>query len=65
MNIIHNIKSIKSDIPNNVTLVAVSKTQTNENILKAYRAGQRIFGENKVQEIERKKKNFHLIFSGI
>ncbi len=56
MNIISNLKSIKKGIPNNVTLVAVSKTQTNKDILTAYQQGQRIFGENKVQEIEKKKK---------
>lgn len=42
---------IKSAIPDHVTLVAVSKTKPNEDILEAYEAGQRIFGENKVQEL--------------
>jgi hypothetical protein len=37
-----------------VKLVAVSKTRSNEEIMEAYNAGQRIFGENKVQELVRK-----------
>jgi len=35
-------------------LIAVSKTQSNEKILEAYQAGQRLFGENKVKELEKK-----------
>jgi len=46
-----NIKKIKNNIPENVTFVAVSKTKPNADILEAYNAGQRIFGENKVQEM--------------
>jgi PLP dependent protein len=38
----------------NCKLVAVSKTQTNDAILEAYHAGQRVFGENKVQELTAK-----------
>ena len=37
-----------------MTLVAVSKTKPNTTILEAYKAGQRIFGENKVQELAQK-----------
>jgi PLP dependent protein len=37
---------------NNVKLLAVSKTYPNEAILEAYECGQRMFGENKVQELE-------------
>jgi pyridoxal phosphate enzyme (YggS family) len=51
MSIAENINKIKSQIPPQVTLVAVSKTHTVESILAAYNAGQRIFGENKVQEL--------------
>lgn len=40
--------------PKNVTLVAVSKTKPNEAILEMYHEGQRVFGENKVQEITTK-----------
>ncbi len=54
MNIKHNLKQIKSTLPEQVKLVAVSKTKPNEIILEAYHAGQRIFGENKVQDLARK-----------
>jgi len=56
MDIAGNIQSIKNSLPNGVKLVAVSKTKPNEDILAAYRAGHRIFGENKVQELEGKYK---------
>ncbi|MEC7863629.1 MAG: YggS family pyridoxal phosphate-dependent enzyme, partial [Bacteroidota bacterium] len=56
MSIAHNLKSIRGDIPSNVTLVAVSKTKPNTDILAAYTAGQRVFGENKIQELEKKQK---------
>lgn len=45
------IQQIKENLPTQVTLVAVSKTKPNELILEAYEAGQRIFGENRVQEL--------------
>ena len=51
MSIAENISKIKTLIPKNVTLVAVSKTQSVENILEAYNTGHKIFGENKVQEL--------------
>lgn len=51
MSISTNLNEIKSSIPENVTLVAVSKTKPNEAIVEAYENGQRIFGENKVQEL--------------
>ncbi|HEY4784510.1 MAG TPA: YggS family pyridoxal phosphate-dependent enzyme [Bacteroidales bacterium] len=51
MTIATNIQSITSELPANTKLVAISKTRTNEEIMEAYRAGQRIFGENKVQEL--------------
>jgi hypothetical protein len=51
MNITENLHQIKSTLPENVTLVAVSKTKPNEAILEAYNVGHRIFGENKVQEL--------------
>ena len=41
-------------MPGGVKLVAVSKTKSNEAIMEAYQVGQRIFGENKVQELVRK-----------
>lgn len=46
-----NIKKFKSEITDDVALVAVSKTKPNEDLLEAYHAGQRIFGENKIQEM--------------
>lgn len=48
------LEQIKSQIPSNVTLVAVSKTHPVGHIMKAYEAGQRDFGENKVQELTSK-----------
>ncbi len=54
MSIANNIAELKNEIPDQVELVAVSKTKPNELILEAYNAGQRIFGENKVQELVRK-----------
>lgn len=57
MNITANLQQIKASIPEHVTLVAVSKTKPNEAILEAYQAGQRIFGENKVQELTEKHES--------
>lgn len=54
MSVKDNLTTIKSELPEGVTLVAVSKTKPNEDILEAYEAGQRIFGENKVQEMVQK-----------
>jgi PLP dependent protein len=51
MSIADNISSIKNSIPSNVTLVAVSKFKSNDDILEAYAACQRVFGENYVQEL--------------
>lgn len=51
-----NLKKIKQNLPENVTLVAISKTKSNEAILEAYDAGQRIFGENRTEELEAKHK---------
>ena len=48
---------IKNALPKEVTLVAVSKTKPNEAILEAYQTGQRIFGENKVQEVCEKQES--------
>lgn len=54
MSIKDNLNQIKSELPEGVALVAVSKTKPNEDILEAYEAGQRVFGENKVQEMVQK-----------
>lgn len=48
------LKEIKAVLPKDVTLVAVSKTKSNQQILEAYHEGQLIFGENKVQELVQK-----------
>ena len=45
------LKNLRKTIPLEVTLVAVSKTKTNSAIMEAYDAGQREFGENKVQDM--------------
>lgn len=45
------LKNLYNTLPESVTLVAVSKTKPVTDIIEAYQAGQRIFGENKVQEM--------------
>ncbi len=57
MSIAQNITSIKSHLPEHVKLLAVSKFQSEADILEAYYAGQRIFAENKVQELAAKYEN--------
>ncbi|MFO8001965.1 MAG: YggS family pyridoxal phosphate-dependent enzyme [Marinilabilia sp.] len=47
----NNLKKLKEQLPEGVTLVAVSKTKPPELIMEAYNTGHRIFGENKVQEL--------------
>ncbi|WP_114491521.1 YggS family pyridoxal phosphate-dependent enzyme [Candidatus Ulvibacter alkanivorans] len=49
-----NIKKLQNEIPSHVDLVAVSKTKPVADIMEAYKAGHRIFGENKVKEMESK-----------
>lgn len=67
MYISENINNIKSQIPEHVTLIAVSKTKPNTMLLEAYNAGQRDFGENYVQELIDKQEqlpkdiNWHFI----
>jgi len=50
-----NILRIISDIPKNVKLVAISKTKSTRDIMMAYKTGQRVFGENKIQEMSVKQ----------
>lgn len=50
-----NLKKIKDSLPNDVTLVAVSKTKPISDLQEAYNSGQRVFGENKVQELREKE----------
>ena len=52
--ITENLNKINNEIPSNVKLIAISKTKSIEEILEAYDNGQRIFGENKVQEMTEK-----------
>ncbi|MEN9488568.1 MAG: hypothetical protein RL494_833 [Bacteroidota bacterium] len=54
MSITQNLLQIKATLPENVTLVAVSKTKPIPDLMEAYEAGQRIFGENKIQEMTEK-----------
>jgi pyridoxal phosphate enzyme (YggS family) len=54
MAIATNIAAIKATLPENVTLVAVSKTKPVADLMEAYSTGQRIFGENKIQEMAEK-----------
>lgn len=54
MSIAENLLSIKNNLPEHVTLVAVSKTKPVADLMEAYNAGQRIFGENKIQEMTEK-----------
>ena len=67
MDVTDNLNTILKSIPKEVTLVAVSKTKQNSAIIEAYQLGQRIFGENKVQELVQKFEelpkdiNWHMI----
>ena len=57
MSIASNIQSLNNLLKNTqAKLIAVSKTKPNEDLLAAYEAGQRAFGENKVQELTRKSE---------
>lgn len=56
MSIKENLQHIKSQIPEHVTLVAVSKTKPISDMMEAYNAGHRIFGENKIQEMVEKSQ---------
>ena len=49
-----NINKILSIIPENVELVAISKTKPVDDIMEAYKNGHKLFGENKVQEMSKK-----------
>ena len=57
MSIKENLLKIQSSLPSNVTLVAVSKTKPIADLMEAYDAGQRIFGENKIQEMSEKQEH--------
>lgn len=55
MSIKDNLSNLLEQIPEQTKLVAVSKTMPNDVIMEAYNAGQRLFGENKVQELTTKQ----------
>jgi pyridoxal phosphate enzyme (YggS family) len=67
MSIAENINALRKELPHNVTLVAVSKTKPNEDVMEAYNTGHRDFGENKVQDMVAKAEelpddiNWHFI----
>lgn len=67
MSIEDKLRDVLKTIPGHVKLVTVSKTQPVESILLVYNAGQRIFGENKVQELTEKQPqlpddiNWHML----
>lgn len=54
MGISKNFQNIKKELPNQISLVAVSKNQSYSKIMEVYESGHRIFGENKVQELVEK-----------
>jgi len=54
MSIENNLKKIQATLPEDVTLVAISKTKSVDEIMEAYQGGHRVFGENKIQEMEEK-----------
>ena len=56
MNIKKRISETINSIPKHIDLVAISKTKSSEEIIQAYDIGQRIFGENKVQEMTEKQR---------
>ena len=54
MNIVKNFELIKKNLPNDIQIIAVSKTKSNEEILQIYDVGHRDFGENRIQELKEK-----------
>ena len=67
MSIQENIRKLEAEIPGHVAIIAVSKRKPVEDIMQAYQAGHRIFGENRVQELIEKQPllpgdiNWHMI----
>jgi pyridoxal phosphate enzyme (YggS family) len=55
MSITENIRKLRAEIPRHVSIIAVSKRKPVDDIMQAYQAGQRIFGENRVQELMEKQ----------
>ena len=67
MSIAENLRNLKTGVPGHVSIIAVSKRKPVEDIIEAYNAGQRIFGENRVQELTEKQPllpddiNWHMV----
>ena len=57
MSVENNLNTVLSSLTKEVTLVAVSKTKPNADLLEAYNSGQKVFGENKVQELVQKAED--------
>ena len=57
MSIATELQAVKDELPDGVELIAVSKYHPEEDVLEAYQAGQRVFGENIAQELRRKHEN--------
>lgn len=55
MSVKENLEELRQHIPSGCTLIAVSKTQPPEKIIEAYNCGQRVFGENRSQELASKQ----------
>jgi pyridoxal phosphate enzyme (YggS family) len=55
MTIAEKIRQLRKDIPSNVKIIVISKTRSVDEIMEAYHAGQRIFGENKARELVSKQ----------
>ena len=55
MSIADNLNAIRATLPSHVKLVCVSKFHPNDSILEAYEAGEKVFGESKVQEVCQKQ----------
>ncbi|OJV38730.1 MAG: YggS family pyridoxal phosphate enzyme [Bacteroidales bacterium 36-12] len=68
MSVSNNLVSIRANIPSNVKLVCVTKFHSDDTIMEAYNAGERIFGESRVQELiekqERLPSDIHWHFIG-
>ena len=58
MGIVENLKNLKAELGEGVTLVAVSKYSTDEEVKEAYDAGHSDFGENKAQDLKRRQEDF-------
>jgi len=56
MGIVENLEHLREELPGEVTIVVVSKTRSDQEILEAYHSGHRDFGENKVQELVAKQE---------